>query len=77
MINPASLLSFRKDWGEFEKRHPKFVLFLKAAFQSGIGEGSVIDISVTLPDGRKLESNMKISAEDVEFLKKMGDLGGH
>ena len=30
MFNPAKILQFRKDWGEFEKRHPKFVLFTLA-----------------------------------------------
>lgn len=72
MINPAALLQFRKSWGAFEQRHPKFVMFIKAVFQNGVGEGSVIDIKVTLPDGRELESNMKITAEDVEFIKDIG-----
>ncbi len=76
MFNPAKILQFRKDWGEFEKRHPKFVLFIGAIMKNGIGEGSVIDIKITLPDGRELESNLKVSAEDVEFLKNVGELGG-
>ena len=44
--------------------------------KNGVGEGSVIDIKITLPDGRELESNLKVSAEDVEFLKNVGELGG-
>ena len=74
MINPAKLLQFRKDWGEFENRYPKFVKFIGAVVQSGIGEDSVIDVCVTLPDGRKLESNMKLTAEDVEFIKGFGNI---
>lgn len=74
MFNPASILQFRKDWGEFEERHPKFVTFLGALFKSGISEGSVVEITVTLPDGKKLESNMRISDKDLEFMKNIGNM---
>ena len=75
MFNPLKVMKFREDWGKFEERHPKFVLFLGAIMKSGIGEGSVIDIKVTFPDGRELESNLKVTPEDVEFLKNVGELG--
>lgn len=73
MFNP---LKFRNEWVGFEGRHPKFVMFLKSVFTSGIGEGSVVDIAITLPDGRKIESNMRISAEDVEFFKTLSQMQG-
>ena len=76
MINPAKLLTFRKNWCEFEERHPKFVKFIMAVMNSGIGEDSVIDIKITLPDGKEIESNLKVTPEDVEFLKSIGELGG-
>ena len=75
MFNPVKLLKFREGWGAFEQRHPKFVLFLGAIMKSGVGEGSVIEIKVTYPDGRELESNLKVTAEDVEFLKAVGEMG--
>lgn len=75
MINPAKLLQFSKDWKGFEGRHPKFVMFLKSAMQSGVGVDSIVDIQITLPDGRKIESNMKICPEDVEFIKNIGSMG--
>lgn len=74
MFNPASILQFRKDWGEFEQRHPKFVTFLGTMFKTGLSEGSIVEISVTLPDGKKVESNMKISAEDLEFMRNIGNM---
>ena len=43
--------------------------------RSGVGEGSVIDITVTLPDGRTLQSNMRVTAEDVELIKDLGSMG--
>lgn len=75
MMNPAKLLAFRKQWGEFEQRHPKFVMFLGAVIKNGVGEGSIIEMKITLPDGRVMESNMKVSAEDMEMLKTVGELG--
>jgi len=75
MFNPAKILQFRNDWGAFEQRHPKFVMFLGAIMKNGVGEGSVIDIKITLPDGRVMESNLKVSPEDVEFLKNVGEMG--
>lgn len=74
MINPVKLLEFRQKYGEFESRHPKFVQFIGAIMKSRIGVGSVIEVKVTLPDGRELESNMKVSAEDVELMKAIGEI---
>ena len=75
MFNPAKLLQFRQDWGAFEQRHPKFVLFLGAIMKTGLPEGTVLEIKVTMPDGQNLESNLKVMPEDVEFLKNVGELG--
>ncbi|MBE5894285.1 MAG: hypothetical protein IJZ00_06650 [Lachnospiraceae bacterium] len=69
MVNPAKLLKFRKEWGEFETRHPKFVRFIMTIARNGILEGSIIEIKVTAPDGTVTESNMRVSAEDMEMVK--------
>lgn len=69
MVNPAKLLKFRKEWGEFEERHPKFVRFIMTIARNGILEGSIIEIKVTAPDGTVTESNMRVSAEDMEMVK--------
>lgn len=68
-MNPAMILTLKKKWEEFSERHPKFAAFLHQLAGSGVGEGSVIDITVTLPDGRKMQSNMRLSAEDVELIQ--------
>lgn len=69
MFNPAKLLQFRNDWNAFQQRHPKFVKFAIAVVQSGVPEGSVIEMKVTTPDGREMESNLRLSQEDIEFVK--------
>ena len=38
MVNPAKLLKFRKEWGEFETRHPKFVRFIMTIARKGLQE---------------------------------------
>ena len=42
--------------------------------RSGMGAGAVIDISVTLPDGTALQSNMRVSEEDVAFFNNIKDV---
>ena len=71
MINPMKLMEFKNKWGEFESRHPKFVQFIMTVAKNGVSEGSVIDVKITLPDGREIESNMKVTSEDVEFIKSL------
>ena len=68
-MNPAMLLTFKKKWEEFTERHPKFALFLHDVAGRGVDVGSVIDITITLPDGKVFQSNMKVTEEDVELIK--------
>lgn len=34
-------------------------------------EGSIMAITVTTPDGEKIETNLRIKAEDLELLKEL------
>ena len=54
-MNPAMLFTLKKKFEDFQARHPKFAMFGQDLMRSGVGEGSVIDITVTLPDGRTLQ----------------------
>lgn len=74
MINPAKLLTMKKDWEAFSQRHPKFVQFFMTLMQNGVGVGSVIDVTVTLPDGKSYQSNMRLTQEDVDFVKNIGNM---
>jgi len=38
-------------------------------------EGTIIDIKVTTPDGKTLESNIKLTANDIETAKMMKNMG--
>ena len=37
-------------------------------------EGSVIEISVTTPDGKNYCTNLKVKAEDMEFLNSLKNM---
>ena len=74
MINPMKLMELNRLKNEFEQRHPKVPLFLQAVSGAGIAEGTVIELSVTSPDGQNYFSNIRVTAEDlklIETLKQM------
>ena len=53
--NVSQLLELRALRNRFEKNHPKFFPFMKAAKTRALEEGSLIEISVTPPDGENDE----------------------
>ena len=55
-------------------RHPKFPSFLKALSQGAVAEGTVLEFTVTTPDGRVLNSNLKITAEDMALVEQLKDM---
>ncbi len=52
----------------FRLNHPKFPLFLNAVSQEALVEGSVIEITVTTPEGKNYCSNIKLKQDDLEML---------
>lgn len=53
----------------FRVDHPKFPLFLNAISQEALMEGSVVEITVTTPQGKEYCSNLKLKQEDLEFIE--------
>lgn len=74
MINPAKLLKMKSAWDTFTRNHPKFPLFLKAMQQSAIEEGTIIEITVTTPEGKTLNTNVKLTGSDMELFRDLTDL---
>ena len=70
-INPMQLLKLKGMWDQFTQRHPKFPASLKAMTQGAVTEGSVIEITVTTADGRKISSNLKVTREDMELVEEV------
>lgn len=70
-MDPLQLLKMKGMWEKFTARHPKFPAFLKAAEQGAIGEGTVIEITITTAEGKKISSNLKVKAEDMEMFETL------
>lgn len=68
MINPSIFLKIKSAKDKFTSNHPKFIAFLKAVQQQGIKEGTVLDIAFTDTEGKRLQSNIRLNAEDIEML---------
>lgn len=74
MMNPAKLFQIKNMWDRFTMNHPKFPKFLQAAAQASIGEGTIIEVKITKPDGDSIASNVKLTAEDMELFREIMEL---
>ena len=72
-INPMKLLQFKSIWEQFTNRHPKFPQFMNAVSQHGITEGTVIEVSISTPDGKNFTTNLKVTPEDMDAMRSLQD----
>ena len=61
-------------WGKFTKNHPKFPQFIKALQSNGIKADTIIDVKITYPDGKTVDSNLKISESDLQLIEELKKL---
>ena len=59
----------------FRRNHPKFPMFLGAVAQNALQEGTIMEINVTAPNGAHYETNLKLRAEDLEFIRALQEMG--
>ena len=69
-INPTQLFQLMGAWQKFTANHPKFPKFLKAVAAEGIQEHTIIEVSVTTPEGKTNCSNLKITQDDLDLLEQ-------
>ena len=72
--NPAAFFQLMNLWSRFQKNHPKFPKFLSAVTQNGIREGSIIEVRVTTAAGESFDSNLKITADDMEIIEQLKNM---
>ncbi|MDE7094506.1 MAG: hypothetical protein K2O52_06315 [Oscillospiraceae bacterium] len=72
-MNPMAIMQIKPLLEKFQQRHPKFIQFFNYAGQQ-IGEDSLIEISVTSPDDKKVVTNIRLSQEDLELIEKLKSL---
>ncbi len=76
-MNPMNIFQMKGIWDKFQSNHPRFPQFLQAVTSNGIHEDTIIDITVTEPDGEKIQSNLKISASDMQLFEELKQLSAN
>lgn len=73
-INPMALTKVKKSWDTFCGNHPRFPAFLQAVRSAGIKEGTIIEVTVTTPEGRNMTTNLRITASDMQAFEDLKGL---
>ena len=76
MIGPKTIITLKKAKDTFEKTHPKFAAMFGSLISGNmIDEGTIIELTVTRPDGTHVKGNMKVQPSDMEFFRELSQLG--
>ena len=73
-MNPMMLMQMQQRIQTFQQDHPKVMPFFMAVKDNALLEGTVIAMKVTTPEGKTLESNIKLTANDIETIRMMSEL---
>ncbi len=74
MLNPMKLMQIKNMFTILKQNHPKFLSFLDAVSKKALCKDTLIEIKVTTPDGKSLESNLRLKESDLKALRKMQEL---
>ena len=74
MINPSVVFKLKGLQQRFVADHPKFPSFLQAIKNKGVPEGTVVTLKLEYPNGEVLESNIKVTANDVNSFNELSRL---
>jgi hypothetical protein len=74
MMNMGNVMKLMNLRNQFVQTHPKFAAFFQNVLAQGIEEGSVIEITVTRPDGAATTGNMRVQASDLKMLQELKNL---
>ena len=75
-FNPAAIFKAKKSWDTFCRNHPRCPAFLQAVQASGIQEGTVIEVTVTTPEGKNMTTNVRITASDLQAFEELKGISG-
>ena len=73
-MNPMKLMKLKGSFDTFTAEHPQCVSFLQAVYPNGIREGSVLEISVTTPEGKPLRYRMTVTPSDMALFRDLAEL---
>lgn len=73
-FNPMDMMKIGERFKKFQADHPKVVAFFASA-RGDVREGTVIEMSITTPEGEKKTANMRVNADDVETIEILMNMG--
>ena len=73
-MNPMTLLIMKASFDKFKSNHPRFIQFAQAIMQLGVKEGTVFECKVITPEGKELQTNFKVTQDDLEMFEKLKEL---
>ncbi|MCD7885498.1 MAG: hypothetical protein LUI87_17640 [Lachnospiraceae bacterium] len=69
-VNPMKLMQLRGMEDQVKNNHPKLEPFFAAA-TAVVDEGTVLDVKMTTSTGETLRTNIRVSADDMEMIRKL------
>ena len=69
-MNIQAMMQMKKAWNTVKASQPKFPAFMKAA-QGTLPEDTIIEFKITTPEGKIIESNLKLNASDMELMETL------
>ena len=70
----AMIQKLKTSMDTFRNNHPKFPLFLDAVSKDALMEGTIIEITVTTPQGKNYCTNVQLKPEDMELMESFKNM---
>lgn len=70
-MNPMLLLKVKDRLNIFRSEHPKVAPFFRMIREEGLEPGAVLELKVTMSDGRDHVTNIRLTENDIETLKML------
>ncbi len=67
-MNPIDMLQLGAKVQTFKEQHPRFPAFIKKVGKEAIKENAIVEVKVTSVEGQDYVTNLRLTAEDIEFL---------
>ena len=75
-VNPMQLVQLAERLRIFKSQHPKVLEFLHAVARDNIQPGVVMELRVTVLDGKVSVTNIKLTQEDIETFEILKGIKG-
>ena len=70
-VNPMAFMQMKERLDTFTRQHPKVPLFLKDVNEHAILPGTIMELTVTDPAGKRYVTNIRLTEEDVKTLRML------